>query len=273
MRFVLSTLVLFAAISSSAQILNICQPGEENFQEFCSRMKHLRASINVFDQQREMTLVNYDYLTQLSSGLRANAERLLQIAPPELENHKAALGSLVQMGAEIQTMATGRNSDVFSVTNRLGAQCLACHDSSGGSGVSSGWNDVFRMNWSKVSQTCSAVGRNPYLCKSMNGMLTSYQHLQTAFVARIENFPVTASVSQEVLRILKDLKVHNFVHFAETDRARTESIAQELIVLAKAQDPSVFGKALRLTNSCNQCHAEDRPQTASALSLWSVSKK
>lgn len=255
MKFVISTLIIALSVISQAQVLNYCRTSVDNPNaEFCARMGHLRATINVFDQQREMNLANYQYLGILGESLKNNSNLLVKAAPPELSNHKQALQNLAQMGQQISDLSKAKDASVFAVANNAGSVCLSCHTSSSPTPGGNSWNEVFKVDWRRITQDCSQPGRNPYLCKSMNGMLTSYNHLTTAYKADIRDFTVTAGVAGEVVRILKDLKTNNFVHMSENFRSAAQTSAEEVITLAQTENPNAFVKAVQLTTSCTQCH-------------------
>ncbi len=121
------------------------------------------------------------------------------------------------------------------------------------------WNDVFGFNWDEVAQRCDQFSANPYICKSMNAMATDYSHLSTSHLSKIENFEITSSLVEEIVRVLRDLKTKNISHFPENLSVEVEKKAEEVIALANKKDPTTFQKALDLNNSCMKCHNEAYP--------------
>jgi len=253
----LTVLSAFAfSFSAQAQRAQLCGAGTQ-FPDFCARMKHLRAAVNTVDSQRELMVVDYPFLTSLAASLLDNTKEMQKIIPAPFQEHGDGLKNVEEIAVDLKAKASRRNPDALEVANTLRTQCLGCHGTTNPNAV--GWNDVFGFDWEKVSQNCNRVGRNPYLCKSMNALVTDYNHIWTAYMAKIENYDVTASVAGDMARLLKDLQVKNFVHLGEANRALAEAKALEIAQLAKAKDPSTFTKALNLNDSCMKCHSEVEP--------------
>lgn len=268
MKMLWLAVAILTSVSAQAQLSNYCRTTNNNPDaEFCSRMRYLRATINVFDQQREMALVNYNYIEQVGGTLKDNADRIAQVVPTELSQHATTLRAISGMGQQIVDMAKNKNPDVFVLTNKVSDMCLSCHTSANLRPNGSSWNEVFKIDWHRISQECNTPGRNPYLCRNMNSMATSYGYFYSASSAGVESFEATAGVAGEVIRTLQTLKANNFLHGSEQFRQKAESDAQEILDLANAKNPSVFSKTLNLANACNQCHVSGTPMNPADLKL------
>lgn len=255
-KFVLSVFSLFTLISFSAQAqsFSICGPSTPH-KEFCSRMKHLRATVNALDSQTELMQANYKFLETLGLSIENNTSHLIEIIPLEMNSHVEGLKRINQQAKDFKLLAKQSDAESLVVANLVKGQCLNCHTSANPTGGIP-WNDVFGFSWDKISTECSRLGRNPYLCKSMNAMMTDYNFILTGYAAQVEDFAVTQAMAKEVVRILQDLKLKNFVHLGEANRAEAEGKAQEVADLAAAKDPSVFEKARLLNTTCTKCHSE-----------------
>jgi hypothetical protein len=88
----------------------------------------------------------------------------------------------------------------------------------------------------------------------MNGMLSAYGYLQTAFDAKMLDFAMTRQAADEVTRILVDLKEKGFSHLPEDLRGQAEAEARHISQMAYDRDPAVFERAAKITNACQQCH-------------------
>lgn len=264
----LSAVLIFT--NSMAHAAGLCGVNSTS-PDWCNRMGHLRATINSLDSQRELMQMNFEHLLNLGVSLEQNAQQLQSITPTKVADHAQALDTIKTMGADLTRLSKLSSPEALVVANSVRSQCLNCHNSSNPTREII-WNDVFGYDWFKVSKDCSMEGRNPYLCKSMNAMMTSYNHLLTAYKAGIKNYAVTGSVGKEVVRVLRDLKEKNFNHLGEANRQMAEAKAQEVVDLAKAQNPDVFEKAFDLTSTCMNCHNNLPNDIASNRAVYNVWK-
>jgi hypothetical protein len=266
----ISIFVLLSSFIAQAQVASLCtEPSQA--PEWCNRMKHLRATVNTLDSQRELMQADYSFLSLMGTSMKDNTTVLLTIVPAKVADHSVGIQSIRQMAIELEKLAKDKNPDALVTANQIRGQCLNCHNSSN-PGVSAGaWNDVFRFDWVTVSKNCSLEGRNPYLCKSMNAMMTDYNHILTAYIAGVKDYAVTGAVALEVVRVLQDLKAKNFLHLGEANRQEAEARASEIADLAKAQDPLTFEKARDLTVTCMKCHEQinfQNSQISAYMNSW-----
>jgi hypothetical protein len=248
-------MLLTALISSNSLAAGLCTDPLHQ-QEVCFRMKHMRSTINAIDAQRELMRINYDYLGVLASSLKTNSTEIVGKISMENPDHVEGLKAIGRMASDMESYSKLGNPNAVVSANMLRSRCVSCHtNDSPPSGVK--WGDVFKYDWEKISKNCNLPGRNPYLCKSMNGMLSAYGQLMTAYIAGIKNFELTEQASTEVVRILQEIKKHNFLHMSEAIRAEAEAKATEIVNLAKAKDESVFEKSYQLPQTCMKCHEEN----------------
>lgn len=225
-------------------------------QDVCFRMKHMRATINAIDAQRDLMRINYDYLNVLASSLKTNSSEIINKISMENTDHVEGLKAINRMATDMEAYATLANPNAVVSSNMLRSRCVACHTNDAPpSGIK--WGDIFRYDWEKIVKNCNLPGRNPYLCKSMNGMLSAYGQLMTAYIAGISDYKLTEQAATEVVRILQEIKTNNFLHMSEQIRAEAEAKANEIVKLAKAKDPSVFEKSYQLPQTCMKCHEEN----------------
>jgi hypothetical protein len=254
LSLVLTSILFLWSFAAESQGFSLCGPNT-NTPVFCARMKHLRATVNALDSQTELMQVNYEFLGALAVSLENNTKYLVELTPQEMLSHKEGLKRINSLSADFRSLANKKDAEALTTANMVKGQCLNCHTSANPTGGIP-WNDVFGFSWDKISKECGRVGRNPYLCRSMNAMMTDYNHILSGYAARIEDFEITGAFAGEIARILQDLKAKGFNHLGEANRLEAEVSAQKVVALAKAQDPTVFEKARALNTTCSKCHSE-----------------
>jgi hypothetical protein len=269
----LTSFLFLGTLTAEAQGFSLCGPST-NTPVFCARMKHLRATVNALDSQTELMQVNYELLGSLAISLENNTRYLADLVPQEMLSHKEGLKRINALAKDFRLLAADKDAEALVTANMVKGQCLNCHTSANPTGGIP-WNDVFGFSWDKIAKECGRVGRNPYLCRSMNAMMTDYNHILTGYAAKIEDFELTASIAGEIARVLKDLKAKGFNHLGEANRLEAEVSAQNVVTLAKAHDATVFEKARALNTTCSKCHSEiaimtNRLPAASFSPIWNV---
>jgi hypothetical protein len=166
------------------------------------------------------------------------------------------------MGQELASKAARGDARMMATANSIRSNCATCHSEiNPPNGI--GWYDIFRYDWSQISYRCNQFGKNPYLCKSMNGLLSAHSYHRTSYEAKIEDYDLTREAAVEMVRILEDLKKQGFRHLPEKRREDAIVAAQEVADMARARDSAVFEKSRTLMNACMQCHAERKGDEAS----------
>lgn len=223
-----------------------------NQSEVCYRMQHLRATVNALDAQRDLLQVNYPYIAALGASIKDNSSDIISRISID-PKHVEGLRNVNKAATAVENLAKSENANTFMVANSVRNNCMTCHSAQApASGIK--WDDIFNNDWDSIVKHCNSQGHNPYICKSMNGMLSAYAYMLTAFNADIKNYELTGFAANEILRILTDLKTKKLLHMNETIRAEAEAKTKEIIALADAKDPLVFEKAYALPQTCMSCH-------------------
>lgn len=246
---VASAFVSFNAVAASLCTDAFHQP------EVCERMRYLKASLNVLDGQRELVQVNYPYLSAISTSMIDNVTGVMNVIDLSQEGHLLALKDLKAKLTEVQALSQASNVEAVAKANVVRSSCVACHAADRPtSGVK--WGDVFYFDWEKVGAGCNKSGANPFVCRSMNGLLTAYSHILTQMQAQIQDFAVVKQDGLEILRIFGEMKKANAFHMKPDLVDAAVSDAQDLVKLADAQDPEVYTKAYDMSQACSHCHVD-----------------
>lgn len=221
--------------------------------ELCFKMRHLRSQVMGLGAQRELMQVNYPYLAVLGKEvlfLANNIEsgKAAELGHPEgLEGLKSGSQSLIELAEQQDPLA-------LAAANTLQKKCATCHNQSGPNGGQS-WDKVFKHDWEQVSKNCSREGRVPYLCKSMNGMLSAYATVLTGPNADRKNFDALKVSALEIARIAVDLRTKNMFHGSEETMTAVETKALQAAKLAEESNSEAFTVAEEITTGCMECHA------------------
>ena len=222
--------------------------------ELCFKMRHLRSQVMALGAQRELMQVNYPYLAILGQEVLTLANtietsKIAELGHPEgLEGLKLGSQSLIDLAAQQDPLA-------LSAANTLNKRCATCHASTGPDSGRYNWDKIFKHDWDQVSKNCNREGRNPYLCKSMNGMLSAYATLITAVNADRKSFESLRYSSEEVARIAADLKAKGMLHGTEAMLNGVQAKALETAKLAIEQNDEAFNVAQDITTGCMDCHS------------------
>lgn len=234
---------------SNERVLN------SNEQDVILRMRTLRAQINLFDAQKELMQINFPYLAAVGTSLNSNANEILKILGPGLPEHQMGISGAAQLGSEIAELASKEDVLALNKANLVRNNCATCHASENPPGGVN-WDQLFQYDWSSIVVGCNSADKNPYLCRSMNGLLSAYGYLLASKEAHIEDFEMTGQVANELVRILVDIKTKNFNHLPEDIRSKAEKDSRELASLAQDRNPSVFEKAPGVIKACQECHSK-----------------
>lgn len=249
-KIFLALSVLFA-FSSQVWAEGMCD--DSSRQGVCLKMRHMRASINALDSQRELMQVNPSYFAAIGMVLRQTVDRIRVEYGLGIPEHLMGLTGIERLSGELTLQASANNIEMLKTANMIRTQCASCHAShSAGGGVD--WDQVFNYDWDAIAKHCNEPQRNPYLCRSMNGMLSSYGYLMTAYDSNVTNFVMTKQAADEITRILVDIKTKGFNHLPDDLRDQAEAEARVISQMASEQNPAVFERASKITNACQQCH-------------------
>lgn len=266
-RFCVASLGLLlwlgGALYSPARADEVCS--EANRENICFKMRHLRAGINAFDSQRELMQLNPPFFAALGVAMQDTAKKLRLEYGLAIIDHIEALLRLETLSKKVAEQAAYGNPDMLTTANQIRFQCMTCHSTERrGGGVD--WSEIFAYDWQAIAKHCnSGQNINPYLCRSMNAMLSSYGYLLTANQAKLFNYSMTEQAALELVRILADLKQKRFEHLPEDWRAQAETEARTIAQMAKEKNPAVFEQATRITNTCERCHQQTGPSAPLVL--------
>ncbi len=263
---------LVVGATAGAQSRNLCT-GPFHQPEVCNRMKHLRSAVNVLDGQRELMQINYPYISAIGSNISENVTEILKVITMENPDHVESLRLVKAQADKLQILAGKQSLITYEHSNLIRQTCANCHSKNSPPPSGVNWNEVWNYDWEVVSKNCNTPGRNPYTCKSMNGLFTTYSHIITAFVVGLQNFDTLKADAQEIVRLLQDLGKNGAFHIGEGVRAKAESEAREVITLAELKDAAAFEKSLTLSDSCTTCHTENGRGTFKPMALNFGKKK
>jgi len=250
-RMIIGLILCFGFAASSASICD--DPLNYNF--ICNKMKNLRGHIMMLESQRDLMQINYDYVRDVSQSMATASTELMNELPFDLEDHRPALQYVATRAAQVQQMADRRNPQVFHEANLLRRSCTSCHTpAEPTSGVK--WEEIFKMDWSKIVQKCDEPGKNPFICKNMYGMVTNYSYILTAYLNKVENHKMIETSAKEIARISSLLVSENFLHDRMANIQEVNERAKEAEALALQKDPRSLEKAYEITESCMGCHTQ-----------------
>lgn len=251
--FVISLVLLFNTPTHAA---SLCDEPLRN-REICLGMQHMKAQIHALDAQRELMQVNPSYLGNLGRTLSETAHELVRKFGPSIPEHLRGLNGVDRLGQDLASKAAKNDSDMMRVANTIRMNCATCHTADAGNSHQPRWDQVFGSDWGKIATHCSEAGQNPYLCRSMNGMLSAYGYLLTSYQFNARDFGMTSQASREIIRILEDVQAKNFTHLPEDLRKEALAAAKEVNLLASARDPMAFEKGVGVVNACLKCHEQE----------------
>lgn len=234
--------------------------------DLCFKMRHLRSQIMALGEQRELMQVNYSYLNILGQEVLALSNSIDPTKAAEL-GHPEGLEGLKVGSQSLIDLSTQKDPLALAAANTLQKKCASCHNQTGPGGGHS-WDKIFKHDWETVSKNCSREGRVPYLCKSMNGMLSAYATILTGPNANQKNLGAVREGTLEVARIAADLKVKGMFHGSEETMNAVETKALLAAKLASENNEEAYNVAQEITTGCMECHASRiMNPTGSALKL------
>lgn len=220
--------------------------------ELCYNMRYLRSQVLAIGAQRELMQVNYNYLN-IIGGEISSIIKTLQDSQMISESHRAGLMGVQEKAQQLITEASAQDPQSLATANVIQKRCAACHSQTAPvSGIE--WDQIFKNDWENIVKNCSREGRTPYLCKSMNGMLSSYAGILAASQLGRKNFEALRASASEIVRISTDLQVKKLYHSTEP-LGNVQERAEEVARLAKEENPEAFEKGVLITQSCMQCHS------------------
>lgn len=244
----------------------ICSDPLRN-QDTCREMRHLRSQVLELGAQRDLMQVNYPYLNKIGIEIEGITERVIEKMKVEDPTHVGGLLGIQTLTTQMNKASSAGNAESFALANKIQTQCATCHSKDNVTNTGRSWSSIFKNDWSSFYKNCNEYDRNPYRCKSMYGMLSAYSSFFTAFQLGREDYEFTKMGAKEIVRIASDLKAKQMFHGTEAIISKVESDASEVATLAENKDPSVFTKAVAITQTCMQCHADRLNMHSNLVSL------
>lgn len=250
----LKALFLILSLSQLASAASVCDDPLKA-PSICFSMANIRSQILMLESQRDLMQINYDYMKVTASSLADLSLKAQAQMGRDLQDHADSLKVVAAHASQIADEAAVRNPQVFATANSIRKTCLSCHSES--KNPSGSWGDIFRSDWNSILKKCNSPGKNPYLCKQMHGMVTTYDYIVSAEAGKIQNYEVTEQAANEVSRISADLIKNGFQHNRKANLGLVNQLATEIAAMAKAKNPGTFDKAYELTDGCVSCHKSD----------------
>ena len=222
--------------------------------QLCREMKQMRSGVVLLESQREMLQVNYAWLQVIGTELEQVATAILR--KMSSDQHMGVLNNVKDLARRIAMESERKAPEALSLANQMRFQCMACHAPTGNPpGSDPSWDLVFgEYNWDKVIEKCNAFGRNPYLCRSMNALMSAYQYIERSHISGTHNFEGARHATLEIQRLASDLRVRGMLHGSETVLKSVESDAIQLAKAFSEKDLTAYDRAKSLMSSCAQCH-------------------
>lgn len=220
--------------------------------ELCFNMRYLKSQVMALGEQRELMQVNYPYLGAIAQEINAITQ-VLQTGNLVGSDHAEGIQAIQAKAQALLNDATNEDPMALATANVIQKKCATCHNqTNASSGI--GWDQIFKNDWEQISKNCSQEGRTPYLCRSMNGMITAYASIFSAGQLGRKSFASLKQSALELGRIAADLKEKKMFHGAEMMMDEVLARASEVIELASQEKPEAFEKGQLITQSCMQCH-------------------
>ncbi|MEY4617726.1 MAG: hypothetical protein RJB66_2686 [Pseudomonadota bacterium] len=220
--------------------------------ELCYNMRYLRSQVMALGEQRELMQVNYPYMGSIAGEINAITQNL---AESKLlgTDHQEGIMAVMSQAQTLSQYANNQDPMTLTVANTIQKKCATCHSQTAAtSGI--GWDQIFKNDWDVISKNCNKEGRTPYLCKSMNGMMSAYSGIFAASQLGRQNFATLRMSAMEIARIAADLKEKKMMHGSDIMVGEVHLRAEETVQLASQERPEAFEKGLLITQSCMQCH-------------------
>lgn len=262
--------VLIAAIGTLAYSQPTTVPlcSDPLHGELCYNMRYLRSQVQALGAQRELMQVNYSYLGVIGKEINYITNTL---GDSQLitEAHRAGLIGVQEKANQLSKESSAQDPQALATANVIQKRCAACHSSAAPvSGIE--WDQIFKNDWENIVKSCSREGRTPYLCKSMNGMLSAYSGILAASQLGRKNFDALRESASEIVRISSDLQAKKIYHSTEP-LSNVQLKAEEVVRLAKEENSEAFDKGILITQSCMQCHASLNPMYKAATHPLKIS--
>jgi hypothetical protein len=247
-------LLIIGSISFSMGAMAICNDPLRP-QELCNEMKHMRSQVLALGAQRDLMQVNYPYFAAIGSEIAGSIETAITHFQGAPDNHLQGLLEIKKVTLDFVNKAKLNDPDTFRLANKIQNQCAACHASENPeSGYK--WSEIFKLDWAAFYKRCNSEGHNPYYCKNMHGMLSSYSYFPTANNLGRFSYNTTKLAAAEIHRIAGVLKEMGIKHGGDEFLGRLQTKTSEIMSLAEEKNALAFEKGVEIGNTCMSCHGE-----------------
>jgi len=260
-RLILVCLISLAGFANSA-MGSLCSDPLKG--ELCYNMHYLRSQVMALGAQRELMQVNYPYMNSIAQEI-TDITRYLSDGRLIGAEHRAGIEVVMNHAQTLALQAKNQDPAAMSAASMIQKKCATCHSSSASAPGGIGWSDIFANDWDNITKNCSKEGRNPYLCRSMNGMMSAYSGIFEGSQLGRKNFKAVELSAAEVARIAGDLRDKRMVHGSDVMFGEVFLKAKEVEQLALESRPEAFEKGVLITSSCMQCHGNNIFSNKTAL--------
>jgi cytochrome c553 len=223
--------------------------------ELCYNMIYLRSQMLALGEQRELMQVNYPYLSSIGKEIHDVTGYLFQNSLVGTV-HAEGIETIRTHSLSLVELANAEDPLALASANSIQKTCANCHSQNGTSSSGLGWNQIFKNDWDQIVKNCSREGRTPYLCRSMNGMMTAYAGIFAQSQLGRKNAEALRLSAKEIARISADLIEKKLLHGSEEILEDVRRKAAEVAQLSGENNDAAFAKGMLITQSCMGCHSQ-----------------
>lgn len=250
MKFSLIKYILFLILINKGAKASVCDDPLKG--ELCYNMRYLRTQVMALGAQRELMQVNYNYLNTIGDEIQAVTNNISE-GHLLSEAHLSGITEIKTQAQNLSTSARAEDPTALATANLIQKKCASCHNQNSPNSEL-GWDRIFKNDWEHIAKNCAREGRVPFLCRSMNGMMTSYAGIFAASQLGRQNFNALQEGTKEIVRIASDLKAKKMIHTSDDLIDDVIHRGQVVLDLSAQKDLVAFEKGLEVTQSCMQCH-------------------
>ncbi len=234
----------------------------------CRTMRHLRSHVHMLGEQRDHMQVNYSFLKNMGDDIQSLVAHLM--VQRRAEGHLEDLNNVKEMAISLSEAAMNEQVEALMYANNIQSTCQQCHNSAS---PSSGyrWDEIYKVNWTMILNECNTPSnsRNPYICRSMFGMLSAVDYFYSANQLQSYKYATIVDVATELRRLAMDLKAKNMTHGEDPQGLFNEIIerSEKIISLAELEDRQVAVQMGQVTDTCFSCHSVDNDDSRSASAV------
>jgi mono/diheme cytochrome c family protein len=261
----LTVIALLLSLQSASADTGLCSDPLKG--ELCYNMVYLRSQMLALGEQRELMQVNYPYLSSIGKEIRDITEYLFRSSLVGTI-HAEGLQSIKTRSLTLVELANAEDPLAMAAANGIQKTCANCHTRNGSSSSGLSWEQIFKNDWDNIVKNCSREGRTPYMCRSMNGMMTAYAGIFAQNQLGRKSVEALKQSAMEISRIATDLRNKRLLHDSTAIYEEVVAKADEVAQLADGDLEGAFAKGLLITQACMGCHGNlnvNRPWMVSGI--------